>query len=56
MTIRDVIFLVGIVLMAIAVAGPWWPEPARGYHTGLYSLGLLLAVAAHGWPAGLGAG
>jgi len=52
-TVRVVVFLVGLALMAVALFVPLVPrgEP-RGWFTWswLFSVGLLLAIAAHGWP------
>jgi hypothetical protein len=53
-TLRTVIFLVGVVLMVLGLGLFWRPVgDGRTYDAWLFRLGLLLAVAAHGWPAGL---
>ena len=54
-TVRIVLFLLGLALMAIALFVPFVPraEPeGRGWFSWswLFSLGLLIALAAHGWP------
>lgn len=55
MGVRDVFFLLGCLLMALAVmAYPFgrWPETHAPW---FFRFGLLLAVASHGWPDSLGA-
>jgi len=53
MGIRDVIFLLGLALMAISLLVPFVPraEPHGWFSwSWLFSFGLLLALGAHGWP------
>lgn len=58
-TVRVVLFLLGLALMAISLFVPLVPRPGPGPDRGwftwswLFSLGLLIAVAAHGWPDSL---
>lgn len=55
MSIRPVIFLIGCVLMALSLLWPLFPAPPsdRWNRAWLFDLGLLLAIAAHGWPENL---
>lgn len=54
--IRVVVFLLGLALMGLALLFAAFPRPVErgwfGWHW-LYSLGLLMALAAHGWPDNL---
>lgn len=54
---RDALFIVGVILMALALLLRLFPVPQdppdRAYRVWLFDLGLLLAVAAHGWPGAL---
>jgi hypothetical protein len=54
-TIRVVIFLVGLALMAVSLFVPFARVPEGGWFSWnwLFSFGLLLAVGAHGWPDNL---
>jgi len=51
--LRTVIFLLGVLLMALSVLAPFVADEARMGRFRLFELGLLLAVAAHGLPEGL---
>jgi len=56
-TIRAVVFLLGLAFMAFGLLFAVFPRAEDraswfGWHW-LYALGLLLAIAAHGWPDGL---
>jgi hypothetical protein len=54
MSIRPVIFLLGVLLMALSLLWPLVPPPpGRFDRSWLFELGLVLAIAAHGWPEGL---
>lgn len=56
MTLRDVIFLLGILLMAISLFVPFAYTPGPDHRIGWswgFSLGLTLALGAHGWPEGI---
>lgn len=53
-TIRIVLFLLGCALMAISLVMAAFPPPPERFNRGwVFDLGLLLAVAAHGWPDSL---
>lgn len=53
-TWRAITFLVGVVLMALALLLGLVPSPPpRPAWSWLFALGLGLCVAAHGWPEGL---
>lgn len=53
--LRSVIFLLGILLMALSLFFPLFtvPAPARFDRGWLFDLGLVLAIGAHGWPENL---
>lgn len=53
--LRAFIFLLGCALMAISLFVPFVPGSAdrRIGWSWLFSFGLLLAVASHGWPEGV---
>lgn len=53
--VRLIVFCIGLALMVVALTVPAWPDrlATDRWHGWLYRLGLLLAVAAHGWPEGL---
>lgn len=56
MSIRPVIFLLGCLLMALALLMPLAVDPTPPRRFGrewIFDLGLLLALAAHGWPENL---
>jgi hypothetical protein len=54
-TLRNAIFIVGLILMAVSLFVPFARLPEGSWFTWnwLFSFGLLLAVGAHGWPANL---
>lgn len=54
--LRTVVFLLGVALMGISLLLPFAPPapPADRFNRAwLFDCGLLMAVAAHGWPEGL---
>lgn len=55
MTIRVVLFLLGLLVMALSLLWPIVPAPPseRWNRAWLFDLGLLLAIGAHGWPEGM---
>jgi hypothetical protein len=54
--IRDALFLLGLLVMGLALAiaaVPANPDtPRRAYATWAFGLGLLIATGTHGWPEG----
>jgi hypothetical protein len=52
---RIILFYFGLLLMALSLLWPLAPFPPsdRWNRAWMFDLGLLLAVAAHGWPGGL---
>lgn len=51
--LRTVVFLVGLILMALSVLVPFVVEEGRHNRFRLFELGLLMVLASHGWPSGL---
>lgn len=52
---RELVFYIGLVFMLLSLLWPVFPVPAseRWNRVWLFDLGLLLAIASHGWPGGL---
>lgn len=51
--IRIVLFLLGCAFMAISLFVPFFVTDERVTRFRMFDLGLLLAVASHGWPDNL---
>jgi hypothetical protein len=53
--LRNALFLVGILLMAISLVVPFARVPEGGWFSWMWvwALGTTLALGAHGWPEGL---
>ncbi len=52
---RIILFYFGLLLMALSLLWPLFPVPSndRWNRSWAFDLGLLLAIASHGWPGGL---